>query len=513
VESRGKKVLADAGLAVPRGRVVRTPEEAREVASELGGPCVLKAQVLVTGRAGKGLVLFADDPEQAREKARSLLGRTVDSQTVQEVLVEEKLEVASELFAAVLVDDRAHAPRVLLSTRGGSGIEETAREHPESLADRAVDIHKGLRAFEARELAHRLGIGGKTLVQIGGFLERLYKAFRAVEARTIEVNPIIVTRDGRLVAGDCHLTVDDYAVFRHPELGIEMARELDHPPTPLEKIAYQVEQSDYRGTFYFFQMAQGFRKGEGYVGFHGAGGGGSMMSMDALQKYGFRPANFCDTSGNPPASKVYRAAKIILQQKEIDGYFASGSGVASQEQFHSARGMIKAFRELNLSVPAVIRLGGNAEEIAIEILHKYGKDLPAPLEAYGKDDSAAFCARRLRELVDSWKGPEDPSRRVDPIGNQDPPRKPYRFETFTGSLTIDHDKCARCRDQVCVPSCPMEILSLNEEKLPILNISEEEARKGKCTECLACEIACWDQAENAIRIHLPIPGLDDEGHG
>jgi succinyl-CoA synthetase beta subunit len=505
VESEGKDILSREGIPIPRGTLATTAVAARAAAEKIG-PAVLKAQVLVTGRAAKGLVRFADTPVDAERVAGDMLGRAVDSQKVSSVLVEEKIEVAREYFAAVLVDDRTRSPRVLVSTRGGTGIEEIARSHPESVADVTVDVSTGLRPFEARDLLRRVGISGKSLIRMADLLTKLYSAFRAVEARTLEVNPILETPDGRLFAGDCHLTVDDYAVFRHPELGITMARELDHPPTALELSAYEVEQKDYRGTFYFFQMEQDFARGLGFVGFHGAGGGGSMMSMDALAQHGFRPANFCDTSGNPPASKVYRAAKIILQQKNIDGYFASGSGVASQEQFHSARGMIKAFREVGLRVPAVIRLGGNSEDIAIDILQRHGKDLPAPLEAYGKDDSAAFCAERLRRLVDETAGPAE--RAVEPVGNQDAPAEPYAFETITGSLTIDHEKCASCENQVCVPSCPVDILSLDEGRRPRLNITLEEAKGGRCIECLACEIACWDQARNAIRIELPIPGLD-----
>jgi succinyl-CoA synthetase beta subunit len=132
--------------------------------------------------------------------------------------------------------------------------------------------------------------------------------------------------------------MDDYSVGRHRELEIEFVGEFDHPPTALEQIAWQVEKDDYRGTFYFIQMLEDFERGQGVIGFHGAGGGGSMINMDALLAQGFQIANYVDTSGNPPASKVYRAARIILQQKNIDGYFAGGSGVASQEQYHSARG-------------------------------------------------------------------------------------------------------------------------------------------------------------------------------
>jgi succinyl-CoA synthetase beta subunit len=510
VEAHGKSLLASAGIPIPKGRLAASPDEAAEIAEEIGGDCVLKAQILMTGRAGKSLIRFAPDPGAAWREAEDLLGRVVGTHTVKQVLVEERVTAAAEYFAAIFVDDRSRAPRILFSSRGGAGIEEIAREHPEAVADLLVDVFTGLRAYEARDLVRRTGVKGKNLPPLGEFLVKLYRAFRAVEARTLEVNPILETEQGRFLAADCHATIDDYAVFRHPELGIAMARELDHEPTALEAAAYRVEQRDYRGTFYFFQMEQGFKKGEGVVGFHGAGGGGSMMSMDALQKFGLRPANFCDTSGNPPASKVYRAAKVILQQKEIDGYFASGSGVASQEQFHSARGMIKAFRELNLSVPAVIRLGGNAEEIAMDLLRKHGKDLRAPIEAYGKDDSAVFCAERLKDLVEKMKEREGSpaAEAVRPVGNMNPPKTPYRFETITGSLTIDHDVCRVCENQVCVPACPVEILSLNDAKLPVLNITLDEAKKGRCVECLACELTCWDESKNAIRIDLPIPGLD-----
>src|SRR5437764_10072477 len=146
-------------------------------------------------------------------------------------------------------------------------------------------------------------------------IHKLFAAARSVEARSLEINPLVLTKDGEFVAADCRITIDDYAVVRRPELGIEIAREFDHPPTVLERVAYAAEQSDHRGTFYFAQLATAAPKdSKGLVGFHGAGGGGSMMSMDAIVNAGFTTANFTDTSGNPSASKVYRAARIILAQ-------------------------------------------------------------------------------------------------------------------------------------------------------------------------------------------------------
>jgi succinyl-CoA synthetase beta subunit len=274
---------------------------------------------------------------------------------------------------------------------------------------------------------------------------------------------------------------------------------------PLERIAYMVEEKDYRGTFYFLQMAEEVSEAEKFIGFNGAGGGGSMMSMDAVLNRGFKLANYCDTSGNPSASKVYRAAKIILSQPNIKGYFASGSGVASQEQYHSARGLVKAFHEENLDIPAVIRLGGNFEEQAIAILTDYLKDIPAKVEGFGRDDSPEFCAKRMEELIIEN---DSIPHKVRPMCDPDIPEGAYAFETFTGTINFDHSRCANCKSHGCVSACKPEILKLNEGK-PILSISTEEAKKGKCTECLACEIFCRFHEQNAITIHLPIPGLKE----
>ena len=175
---------------------------------------------------------------------------------------------------------------------------------------------------------------------------------------------------------------------------------VDRPPTELEQIAYAVEQNDHRGTFYFAQLATSAAPdSKGLVGFHGAGGGGSMMSMDAIVNAGFTIANFTDTSGNPSASKVYRASRIILAQPDLVGYFGSGSGVASQEQYWSAYGLAKAFWEFDLDIPAVIRLGGNTEDRAVDILRRMSKLLRAPVEGYRKTDAPAMIAERFAKLV------------------------------------------------------------------------------------------------------------------
>lgn len=507
-EYQSKQLLKAMGLPVPEGRAVSSPGEAASVARELDRPVVLKIQVWVTGRAGLGGIRFADTPGQAEAAARDLLGMRVGNFTVERLLVEEKLDIAAELFAGLVIDDAAKAPLLIFSAAGGTGIEQIAREHPEKIVRIPIDVRFGLPEYEVRNQVRRTGISGKPLVRISSALARLYRAAKKYDARSAEINPLVVTGDGRVVAADCHFTVDDYAVFRHPELGIEVAREFDRPPTELERIAYRVEEKDHRGTFYFLQMTENIGKDDPVLGFNGAGGGGSMMSMDAVLAHGFKLANYCDTSGNPSAAKVYRAARIILSQPNIKGYFASGSGVASQEQFHSARGLVKAFLEENLTIPAVIRLGGNFEEKAIEILDECLRGIPGKVEGYGRDDSPEFCAGRMEALI--REGAD--CHRVNPIEEPEIPQQSYRFATATGEIAVDHGMCADCRSHGCVDACSAEILKL-EKGRPVLAVDREAARKGKCTECLACELFCKFHERDAIVIRLPIPGLAEYRRG
>ncbi|MER3427526.1 MAG: succinyl-CoA synthetase subunit beta [Pyrinomonas sp.] len=504
-EHEGKRALALRGMSVPRGRVVKDPDEARVAAIELGGQAVVKAQVWDTDRARRGGIRFVTTPNEARAAADEIFASKALGQRVESVLVEERLEVAREFYIGAAVDDRVRRLVLLFSALGGSGIEG----RKESVLRLPVSVRREPTRQELRhELLAREMLEAELEEKLLAALLILYRTARETEARSIEINPLAWTSDRRLVALDCRLSVDDYAVFRHPELGIEIAREFGHVPTPLERIAWAVERDDYRGTFYFVELVEA-REGDGIpIGFHGAGGGGAMASMDAAVRVGLRPLNYADTSGNPAASKVYRAARIILAQPGIKGYFLSGSGVASQEQFHLARALVKAFREEGIRVPAVLRLGGNGEELAAKIMARFARSARAPVETYRKEQSAEFCAQRLRALIE-----EDRSAPVSaegPTFEVPPPSRPYRFRTRTGWITYDHAACAKCETKACVIECVPQILKL-VDGLPVLAISEEEAARGRCIECLACEVECWMQGAGGGRVELPIPGLDEFG--
>src|SRR5437667_11920275 len=366
-EYQGKAILAANGFKVPRGRTGSSADEAVAAAKEFGGEVVIKIQAWTTGRAGIGGVAFARKSDDVRAHAERMLSMKVGQFPVEAVLVEEKIDIDREFFLSFAIDDAARAPVIIFAGGGGTGIEERAA----STRRIPCDVDRGASDSAIDEAVNSCGLSPAKAKQLAESIRKLFGAARSVEARSLEINPLVLTKNGEFVAADCRITIDDYAVARHPDPEIEIAREFDHPPTALERVAYAVEQNDHRGTFYFAQLATTAPKGsKGLVGFHGAGGGGSMMSMDAIVNAGFTIANFTDTSGNPSASKVYRAARIILAQPDLVGYFGSGSGVASQEQYWSAYGLAKAFWELELDIPAVIRLGGNTEDRAVDILQR-----------------------------------------------------------------------------------------------------------------------------------------------
>jgi len=507
-EYQGKQLLREAGFAVPKGQVVHAVGEVDAALTVSGLPAVVKAQAWTTSRAAQGAIAIVETAGEVSAAVARMLALKIGGFDVTEVLIEEKLDITREFYAGIVVDDANKTPIVIFSSIGGSGIEELARKYPRNVSKTPVDVRFGLREYEAREAVRRTGVTGSLQNELTKALLGLYRVARQWETRSAEINPLVLRSDGKLAACDCRITVDDNAVFRHPELKIEIAREFGRPPTALDKIAWNVEKDDYRGTFYFIEMARGYKKGEGYIGFHGAGGGGSMMSMDALVKRGYTIANFTDTSGNPPASKVYRAAKIILSQPNIDGYFGSGSGVASQEQFHSARGLVKAFWEENLSIPAVIRLGGNSEDKAIQILTDYTKQLPAPVEGYKKDDTADFCAQRMQKLLETARDRSAPRKMAMPVTPEFTAKDPYTFETPTGKVVLDHALCRECKTKSCIHSCVPQILK-EQDGVVVLNISREDAKSGKCIECLACEVDCRVGGNAGGRVILPIPGLDE----
>src|SRR6266704_124460 len=503
-EYQGKAILAANGFKIPRGRAASTADEAVSVAKELldqkGSEVVVKIQAWTTGRAGIGGVAFAKKPDVARGHAARMLEMKVGQFPVEAVLVEEKIAIDREFFLSFAIDDATRAPTIIFAPGGGTGIEERAA----STRRIVCDVNRGPDDSVVAEATASCGLSSTQATHLAESIRKLFTAARKVEARSLEINPLVLTKHGQFVAADCLITIDDYAVARHPELNIEIAREFDHPPTALERVAYAAEQSDHRGTFYFAQLATSAGKDfKGLVGFHGAGGGGSMMSMDAIVNAGFTIANFTDTSGNPSASKVYRASRIILAQPGLVGYFGSGSGVASQEQYWSAYGLAKAFWELDLDLPAVIRLGGNTEDRAVDILRRMCGLLHAPVEGYRKTDAPAMIAGRFAELVAGLSGTKWKPRapRVPKfVKNTSATMLPVK----SGRVWIDTAKWSEIRPAVETHSGG---LIVDHKGTPAPLSGEEFATKD--SELLACDVECRLAGVAGFYLELDIPGLDE----
>src|SRR6059036_2766564 len=500
-EYQGKSILAANGFKIPRGRAASNADKAVAAAKELGGEVVVKIQAWTTGRAGIGGVTFAKKPGEVRAHATRMLAMKVGQFPVEAVLVEEKIDIDREFFLSFAIDDAARAPMIVFAAGGGSGIEARAA----STRRIACDVKRGPLDLVVSEAVASCGLSSAHATQLADSIQKLFATARSVEARSLEINPLVLTKDGQFVAADCRITIDDYAVARHPELGIEIAREFDHPPTALERVAYAVEQNDHRGTFYFAQLATAAAKGsKGLVGFHGAGGGGSMMSMDAIVNAGFTIANFTDTSGNPSASKVYRAARIILAQPDLVGYFGSGSGVASQEQYWSAYGLAKAFWELDFDIPAVIRLGGNTEDRAVEILRRISKLLRAPVEGYRKTDTPAKIAARFAELVAEGKGAKwKPRLPLVPkfVKNRSGTTLPVK----NGRVWINTAQWLQIRAAVETHSGG---LIVDRQGAPAAALASEEFAN-KDSELLACDVECRLAGIEGFYLELDIPGLGE----
>ncbi|MHC4251475.1 MAG: ATP-grasp domain-containing protein [Planctomycetota bacterium] len=505
-EHQGKALLRDAGLLVPEGEVAATPEEAHAVAERIGGPVAVKAQVWSTGRFKAGGIKFAATPDEARAVAAELIGKDIKGFRVEKVLVEERLDLEREFYAGVIVDasHKVRAPVVMFSTEGGVDVESAASG---SVARMAVDFSRGVGLDDALGMVRSLSVPGELAEPLARAVVALYQVFRGVDARSAEINPLVLTKDGRVMAADCRISIDDSSVSRHPELGIRVARESDTPPTQWDLAAWKVEEADYRGSSYFAQMAAD-ATGGGYIGYHAIGGGGALLAADMLASHGLRLANFAETSGNPPAAKVYRIAKLVLSQPGIEGYCMMGAVIASQDQWYHALGLVKAFREMlarRPGFPVVVLIAGNRETEALEILREGPADLPVRSELFGREHLHKLdrVAARMKELVAEYRAGE----RTEAVAASDVKGNGFTQEYVfrTGRVLVDEKLCEGCTSLACVKACSLYggyLYRVRDGRMA-LGIPPDAVPK-RCNECLACEYECRVRGQGALRIELPL---------
>ena len=381
-EYQAKEILAHYGVAIPRGRLVTRPEEARAAASDLGGRVVVKAQVHAGGRGKAGGVKLAADAEEAFRAAKQILGmKLVSKQTgpegkiVHKVLVEEALEIARELYLGVVLDRTVGLPVMMASKFGGMEIEEVAAEHPEAILKEHFDPCQGLQAYQARKLGFALELSGETLKKFVKFVTALARAYNESDATLAEINPLLITGGGEVLALDAKMNFDDNAIARHPD--IAAMRDLDEED-PLE-----VEASKFDLNYI---------KLDGNIGCMVNGAGLAMATMDIIKHHGGAPANFLDVGGGASQERVENAFRILLSDPGVKAVLINiFGGIVRCDMI--AAGVVAAARSLKVKVPIVVRLEGTNVEEGRRILAESGLKL-RPADTMADAAAAVVAAAR-----------------------------------------------------------------------------------------------------------------------
>ena len=341
-EYQGKELLRSVGIETPEGRVATTPARAAAAAADMGGRVVVKAQVLTGGRGKAGGIKTADDPEVAREAARLILGMEIGGFAVHRVLVEKALSLERELYAALVFDRGSKKVLAMLSGMGGMEVEGVARDHPGAIARVEIDPLAGWSSYHGRRLLFEAGLEADLLRPVCDLFSRLFEAFTRYEALLVEVNPLAVV-GGRLVALDCKFTVDNNALFRHPNVAAMVD---DHLADPQEAMARE------RGVTYV--------KIGGDIGILGNGAGLVMSTLDVVAAAGGRPADFLDVGGGAKEEEIVTALEILTSDTEVGTIlFNIFGGITRCDEV--ARGILTAIDRLGIRMPIVVRLEGTNE--------------------------------------------------------------------------------------------------------------------------------------------------------
>jgi succinyl-CoA synthetase beta subunit len=361
-EYQAKAILAAHGVPVPQGEVVLNPAEARRVVQRLGGgTVVVKAQIHAGGRGKGGGVKVVKGPDEAERAARDMLGMRLvtyqtgsDGQIVQRVLIEQGLKIKRELYLGMVLDRASEKPVLMASQEGGVEIERVAHETPERIFKEFIHPGAGLAAYQSRKLAFALGLEGPQLAQAGRLMTAVYDTFRTTDASLIEVNPLIVTEEGSLLALDAKMNFDDNALYRHPD--IKELRDL------AEEAPLEVEASKY---------SLNYIKLDGTVGCMVNGAGLAMATMDIIKLAGGEPANFLDVGGGANAEQIRNAFKILMSDKSVKAVLINIFGGILRCDVLS-EGVIAAVKELGVPVPIVIRMEGTNVEEGKRMLRESG---------------------------------------------------------------------------------------------------------------------------------------------
>jgi succinyl-CoA synthetase beta subunit len=361
-EYQAKSLLAKYGVAVPRGGVAFSPDEAVTVAKQLGGPVwVVKAQIHAGGRGKGGGVKVVKSIDDVAAQSKAILGMTLvthqtgpEGKLVKRLYIEEGCDIKRELYLSFLVDRATSRITVMASTEGGMEIEEVAAKHPEKILKVAIDPATGMQPFHARKIAFGLGLEGKQVQSAVKFMTAMYEAFTALDASIVEINPLVVTGAGEMIALDAKMNFDDNALFRHKD--VEDMRDPD------EEDASELEAAKW---------SLNYVKLDGEIGCMVNGAGLAMATMDIIKLYGSEPANFLDVGGGATKERVTAAFKIILGDKNVKGILVNIFGGIMRCDI-IAEGVVAAAREVKLAVPLVVRLEGTNVDLGKKIMAESG---------------------------------------------------------------------------------------------------------------------------------------------
>jgi succinyl-CoA synthetase beta subunit len=375
-EYQAKDILGRYGIPVQPGQVAYTPEEAETIARELGGPVVIKAQVYVGGRGKAGGIQFGDTPAQAKEAAARVLGMDIKGLTVEKVLVTSKINIQEEYYLGIILDRKSQAPVIMVSKEGGIDIEDVAATSPEKIIQQPIDMHWGLRPFEALDIVTRAGFPHQVVRPAAAILTALAKAFIESDASLAEINPLALTADGKVMAADAKILIDDNGLFRQKEYAAWAEPEESNP------LEYEAKQA---GLTYV--------KLDGDVGIIGNGAGLVMTTLDMVARSGGKPANFLDIGGGAKAEVMYKALTFVARDPQVTGILVNiFGGITRGEEV--AKGVIMAQAELPKGMPIVVRLSGTGAEEGRALLKDAGLDWGKDMRDASEKIVAAIATKR-----------------------------------------------------------------------------------------------------------------------
>lgn len=387
-EFEGKKLFAQFGIPIPESRLAATPDEVWEAVKEIG-PAALKSQVLTGGRGKAGGIKLADGPNEARTLANDLFALKIKGFPVERLLIEPKLSIAKEFYLGVTIDRAAYKLVIIASGEGGVDIEETAQKTPDKIVRKSFAIDAPLYTFDALGIAKQMGIPHELIKQGATIIQKLFKMFRAYDAKMVEINPLVLTTDGDLIAADARVSLDDDALFRHPDLA-EMGIEKRHEEGEMTE---REKQADADGIPYLDL--------DGNIGMFPGGAGFGIMGNDFIHHYGGTPANFMDSGGGPKPERIAKMLVLLDDNPNVKAIFgARFGGISRCDDF--AKGVLMFLREHGLSKPMVMRMTGNMWEEGVRIFEEAKQEDPKLMEKvefHGIETPIEVISQRAVELA------------------------------------------------------------------------------------------------------------------